>query len=65
MADSQLYKDLNRIVIQAANQPGGKLTDQDIENIASLIGKSFGTRPDEVALLRVSSDGKNLSFLYP
>ena len=65
MADSQLYQDLNSIVIQAANQPGGKLTDQDIENIASLIGKSFGTRPDEVALLRVSSDGKNLSFLYP
>ena len=46
MADSQLYQDLNRVVIQAANQPGGKLTDQDIENIASLISKSFGTRPD-------------------
>ena len=65
MADSQLYQDLNSIVIRAANQPGGKLTDPDLENIASLIGKSFGAKPDEVALLRVSVDGNNLSFLYP
>jgi len=40
-------------------------SDQDLNRLAAQISNGFKAKKDEVAILRVSSDAKMLSFIFP
>jgi len=44
---------------------GGRLTEATLERLAAQIAAAFQARKDEVAILRLSPDGKMLTFLFP
>lgn len=43
----------------------GKPSEQDLNRLAAQISNGFKAKKEEVAILRVSADGKMLSFLFP
>jgi hypothetical protein len=60
--------DLSLLVAKAVEEmrkAGGAPSDEDLTKLAGQIAQAFGAKKDEVALLRLSPDGKMLSFLFP
>lgn len=51
--------------VEAMRKAGGSPSEEDLSKLAAQIGQAFKSRKDEVAILRVSSDGRMLSFLFP
>ncbi len=51
--------------VEAMRKAGGAPADDALTQLAADIGKSFGVKKDEVAILNVSPDGKMLGFLFP
>lgn len=51
--------------VEAMRKAGGLPSDEALGQLAAQIGQAFKGRKDEVAILRVSADGKMLSFLFP
>ncbi len=60
--------DLSLVVarnVEEMRKAGGFPAEDSLKKLAVQIGNAFGARKDEVAILRVSPDGKALRFLYP
>jgi hypothetical protein len=51
--------------VEAMRKAGGYPPDDSLAQLAAVIAQAFKGRKDEVALLRVSPDGKMVSFLFP
>jgi hypothetical protein len=51
--------------VEAMRKAGGPPADDALTQLAGDIGKAFGSKKDEVAILSVTGDGKMLSFLFP
>jgi hypothetical protein len=64
MADLDLSLNVAKQV-EAMRKAGGFPSPPLLDQLGSVIAKAFKGRKDEVALLRLSSDGKMLSFLFP
>lgn len=64
MADLDLSATLAK-QIEEIQKAGGQLTDQGLNQLVKPITSAFRVRKDEVAILRLSPDGKVLNFLYP
>lgn len=52
-------------LVEEMRKAGGFPGDEDLKKLAVQIGKAFGARKDEVAVLRLSPEGRSLRFLYP
>ena len=52
-------------LIGEATKSGNGLADDVIARIAQEIAKLFTVKPDEIAILKLSSDSGTLSFVYP
>jgi hypothetical protein len=52
-------------LVEEMRKVGGFPADDALKKLAVQLGNAFGARKDEVAILRVSPDGKALRFLYP
>ncbi len=64
MAGMDLSLTVARLVDEM-RKGGGQPSDDALTKLAVQIGTAFGAKKDEVAILRLSPDGKMLSFLYP
>lgn len=64
MADIDLSLNVAKQV-EAMRKVEGFPSEDALGQLATQIGQAFKGRKDEVAILKVSSDGKMLSFLYP
>lgn len=64
MAEIDLVLSVARLVDELRKK-GAAPTDEDWDRLATVVSSGFNTRKDEVAILRVSADGKMLSFLLP
>ena len=64
MAEMDLSLSVAKLV-EEMRKAGGFPGDEDLKKLAVQIGKAFGARKDEVAVLRLSPEGKALRFLYP
>jgi hypothetical protein len=51
--------------VEEMRKEGGWPTDQALNRLAAQIALGFKAKKDEVAILRVSGDGKIISFLFP
>jgi len=51
--------------VEEMRKVGGYPSDDALTKLASQVGYAFGARKDEVAVLRLSPDGRMLRFLYP
>lgn len=51
--------------VETMRKAGGHPPDDALAQLAGDIGKAFGARKDEVAILFLSPDGKMLGFLFP
>jgi len=51
--------------VEEMRKVGGQPSDEALNNLAGQIAQAFGAKKDEVAILRLSSDGKMLSFVFP
>jgi hypothetical protein len=51
--------------VEEIRKAGGYPSDEALHGLAVQIGRAFKSRKEEVAILRVSSDGNTLSFFYP
>ncbi len=60
--------DLSLVVaklVEEMRKAGGPPSDEALNRLAAQIALAFGAKKDEVAILRLSSEGKMLSFLFP
>jgi signal transduction protein with GAF and PtsI domain len=64
MAESNLSSAVSK-QIEEIQKAGGHLTEESLEQLARTIASNFKVRQDELAILRLSPDGKVLNFLYP
>jgi hypothetical protein len=51
--------------VEEMRKAGGFPSDEGLTKLAAQIGSAFGAKKDEVAVLRLSPDGRMLRFLYP
>jgi GAF domain-containing protein len=51
--------------VEEMRKAGGQPSDEALSKLATQIARAFGAKKDEVAILRLSSDGKMLSFVFP
>ncbi len=51
--------------VEEIRKAGGELTDEGLKQLAKPITQGFRVKRDELAILRLSTDGKVLHFLYP
>jgi GAF domain-containing protein len=51
--------------VDEMRKAGGPPSDEALNRLAAQIAMAFGAKKDEVAILRLSPDGKMLSFLFP
>lgn len=51
--------------VEELRKLGGYPPDEAFTKLATQVGIAFQAKKDEVALLKVSADGRMLSFLYP
>ncbi len=51
--------------VEEMRKVGGYPPDEAFVRLATQVGMAFQAKKDEVAMLRVSADGRMLSFLYP
>lgn len=51
--------------IQEIQKAGGQLTEEALKELARPITAAFRAKKDELSILRLSTDGKVLHFLYP
>jgi hypothetical protein len=52
-------------LIDDLRKAGAPPSDQDWNRLAAQISNGFGAKKEEVAILRLSADGKVLSFIFP
>ncbi len=52
-------------VIEEMGKAGAAPSEQDWNRLATRISNGFGSRKEEVAILRLSADSKVLSFIFP
>jgi hypothetical protein len=52
-------------LVEEMRKAGGFPSDDALTKLAAQIGNAFAARKDEVAVLRLSPDGRMLRFLYP
>ncbi len=52
-------------LVEEMRKAGTPPSDQDLNRLAAQISNGFKARKQEVAILRISADGKMLSFLFP
>ena len=52
-------------LVDEMRKAGAFPSDQDLNRLAAQISNGFKAKKDEVAILRVSSDAKMLSFIFP
>lgn len=52
-------------LVEEMRKAGGFPDDEALKKLAAQVGKAFGARKDEVAILRLSPEGMALRFLYP
>jgi len=52
-------------LVEEMRKAGTPPSDQDLNRLAAQISNGFKARKQEVAILRLSADGKILSFLFP
>ena len=52
-------------LVDEMRKAGAPPSDQDLNRLAAQISNGFKAKKEEVAILRLSSDGKMLSFLFP
>lgn len=64
MADMDLTLTVAKHV-EEMRKAGGQPSDEALNRLAGQIAAAFGAKKDEVAILRLSSDGKMLSFVFP
>src|SRR5579863_6941389 len=64
MADMDLSLTVARNV-EEMRKAGGYPSDEALTRLAAQITPAFKAKKDEVAILRVSSDGRMLSFVFP
>ena len=51
--------------VEEMRKAGGPPSEEDLNKLAAQIAQAFGAKKEEVAILRLSPDGKMLSFLFP
>jgi GAF domain-containing protein len=51
--------------VEEMRKAGGLPSEEDLNKLAGQIAQAFGAKKDEVAILRLSPDGKMLSFVFP
>ncbi len=51
--------------VEEMRKAGGYPSDEAFVKLATQVGMAFQAKKDEVAMLKVSPDGRMLSFLYP
>ncbi len=51
--------------LEEIHKAGGQLTEQALHELAKPITSNFRVKRDEVSIMRLSSDGKVLNFVYP
>src|SRR5712692_4184231 len=51
--------------VEEMRKAGGYPSEDALDRLARQIGQAFKVRKQEVGILRVSADGKTLSFVYP
>ncbi len=64
MADADLSLTIAKLVDQL-RKAGGAPTDAGLNELATSLAQPFKAKHDEVAILRLSPDGRTLSFLFP
>jgi GAF domain-containing protein len=64
MADMDLTLSVAKQV-EEMRKAGGLPSDDALNRLAAQIGSGFSARKDEVAILRLSPDGRMLHFLFP
>ncbi len=64
MADVDLALSVAKQV-EDMRKAGGYPSDEALVKLATQVGMAFQAKKDEVAILRVSPDGRSLSFVYP
>lgn len=52
-------------LVEEMRKAGGPPSDEDLNRLAAQIALAFKAKKDEVAILRLSSEGKMLSFMFP
>jgi transcriptional regulator with GAF, ATPase, and Fis domain len=63
MTQISLIAELEKLAI--AMNSDGERTETSLSSVANLIAKSFGVKPEEVAILSISTKWKHLHFLVP
>jgi GAF domain-containing protein len=51
--------------VEEMRKAGGSPSEEALNRLAAQIAMGFGTKKDQVAILRLSEDGKMLRFVYP
>jgi len=51
--------------VEEMRKAGGPPSEEALNKLAAQIAQAFGAKKDEVAILRLSADGKMLSFMFP
>lgn len=51
--------------VEEMRKAGGAPSDEALNRLAAQIAAGFGTKKDQVAILRLSEDGRMLRFVYP
>ncbi len=64
MADIDLSLTVAKLV-EEMRKAGGALPEDAWKGLAGQIGQAFKAKKDEVAILRLSPDGKMLNFIFP
>ena len=64
MADPEVSSAVSKQV-QEIQKRGGQLGDDALDQLARSITSAFQVKKDELAIFRLSVDGKSLNFLYP
>ncbi len=64
MADMDLSLTVAKIV-EELRKAGGSPSDEALNRLGAQIALAFGSKKDEVAILRLSEDGRMLRFVFP
>ena len=64
MAEMDLVLDVAKIVDEM-RKTGGAPAEQDLNRLAAQISNGFKAKKEEVAILRLSPDGRSLTFIFP
>lgn len=51
--------------VEEMRKAGGHPSDEALNRLAAQIANAFGTKKDQVAILRLSDDGRMLRFVFP